>query len=404
MLNLPNGCSCSEPTIYPSNWKTGGKVLLEKPWYIQYWFRDPSQTLEWQNKHPYGKLIRIKFKGGLTTLEDLRASAKELLQNEKAMLTVDGYNPITKTNNLPSAVASDIPPSTPFIEALRFAENTIKLGKGSKQDLKSVLKYVESAARALRIDRIQIDQVKRKHIKLLLESLSQTKKIWTAHTYNWYRANLNILFNELIEYEAIESNPVWKVTKMKEVTRIRETLSRAQRHQVDMHLRKKKLASFRLFIRIFFHTGIRSTEMLSLKGSDVHLTDQTVRVTIKKGRQGIEVLKTIKDISIRYWKLALQECGPNDYIFSKNLRPGPVPITSPQITRRWETHVKDDLGITADFYSFKHGNTTEMVDMLGEATAAALNSHSGTGMVRKIYDTKRISREHLKIRGADNQF
>jgi len=108
---------------------------------------------------------------------------------------------------------------------------------------------------------------------------------------------------------------------------------------------------------------------------------------------------------VRYWKLALIDCGPDDYVFSKGLRPGATPITAAQITRRWETHVKNaGIGITADFYAFKHANNTEMKDTVSDAAIAMLDSHKGTGMIRKIYDTKRISREHDEVRKSRNQY
>jgi hypothetical protein len=43
-------------------------------------------------------------------------------------------------------------------------------------------------------------------------------------------------------------------------------------------------------------------------------------------------------------------CGKMDYVFSKNLLPGKIPIDPSQVGRRWRRHVKIPLGITADFY------------------------------------------------------
>lgn len=419
MISLPNGCSCSEPTIYPANWKTGGKSLLKCNWYIQYRFRDPGQDDEFQKKYKYGYPVRVKFKRGVQSIEDLRTAAAQLTSEVRRMLIIDGYNPITKSNKVPTAIQSDIPGSTLFINALRSALSTIKVGKGSKYDLTSIIKYVESAADALSLDTLQIDQVKRKHIKLILEHLGKTKKRWSANTHNWYLSYLTIIFNELIEFEAIEHNPVSKISRMNNPSFIRETLSKDQRHLVDHHLRKKGSSRFRLYIRLFFHSGIRSTELLALKAKDVDLERQVIRVTIRKRRNDTQVQKTIKDIALPFWWLALKECQPEDYIFSNNLFPGPKRINAIQISRRWKKYVKDPkvtdaagniiygeggLGINADFYSFKHANTTEIVNSIGEKAASELNSHTSVAMVRKIYDVDRVPREHDKIRKAGNDF
>ena len=58
---------------------------------------------------------------------------------------------------------------------------------------------------------------------------------------------------------------------------------------------------------------------------------------------------------------------PDEYIFSLNLSPGPVQINSEKITRRWKNHVKNKLGITADFYTLKH----RFIDQLDAMSAAA---------------------------------
>ncbi len=40
MLQLPNGCYCSQPSIYPSNWNKASASIKDK-WYVQYHFHDP---------------------------------------------------------------------------------------------------------------------------------------------------------------------------------------------------------------------------------------------------------------------------------------------------------------------------------------------------------------------------
>lgn len=407
---LPNGCSCSTPTIHPANWRTGGVSLLKKKWFLQYYFRDPAQPEEFQNRWPYGKPIRIQFSRGLKTLQEFRDTAKAILDNEIRMLQQEGYNPITGISFIQEALPSDIPDSTKLAIALTKAAETIKANSTTKRDIKSVLKYSLIAIRILGLSEFPVGQIRKKHIKLLLEQLAVLKKEkWTANNYNAYRKYLSMLFTELIEFEAIEFNPVNNIPKKVVTKKIRETLSREQRKKVDIHLRKKKLMTFRLYCRLFFHSGIRTTEMLSLQGKHIHLDRQVIRVTVKKGKQYVEVEKPIKNIAVRYWKLAMHHCKANDFVFSVGLKPGDKMITPSQITRRWETHVKapvdkGGLGIEVDFYAFKHGNTTEMVDIAGESAAAELNSHKSEAMVRKIYDTKRISREHQKIRDANNYF
>jgi hypothetical protein len=104
--------------------------------------------------------------------------------------------------------------------------------------------------------------------------------------------------------------------------------------------------------------------------------------------------------------LAIHNCGDNEFIFSKGLVPGTKKIRSEQITRRWETHVKKQLGITVDYYpAHKHSNTTEMMDNgVSLNDAAALNSHTSTAMVLNIYDVKQGARQHERLKEISNKY
>ena len=50
MLQLPNGCRCSELSITPSNWNTS-RGSIKKYWSIHYRFYDPQEMV----RFPKGK-------------------------------------------------------------------------------------------------------------------------------------------------------------------------------------------------------------------------------------------------------------------------------------------------------------------------------------------------------------
>ena len=56
-ITLVNGCFVTKFKVSPTNWKTGGKELLQKDWIISYYYHDPKQDLETFRK---GKRIRVK--------------------------------------------------------------------------------------------------------------------------------------------------------------------------------------------------------------------------------------------------------------------------------------------------------------------------------------------------------
>lgn len=281
----------------------------------------------------------------------------------------------------------------------------------TKRNYKSQLKFLKQAAVKADILYTPISLLKSRHIKILLKTLPEIKGHLSDSMFNKYRSTLHTLFNWIIdqEYEVLEINPVSTVRKKDELRKIKITLTAAERLEVDHHLRKKKQKEFRLYSRLFYHTGARSTELLKVKGRHVDLINQQVKCTIIKGGKKFELNKPIKTITIRHWKLALKNCGPDDYVFSIGLKPGPISIDSSQINRRWNRHIKapkdkGGLGIKVDFNAYRHQNTTEMVDRYGYQVAAINNSHKSFEMVRRVYDIKRDQRERESVIEATNYF
>lgn len=70
----------------------------------------------------------------------------------------------------------------------------------------------------------------------------------------------------------------------------------------------------------------------------------------------------------------------------------------------WKDYVKTPLKITADLYSLKYSNTSEVVDLLDEQAAADLNAHTSTAMVVNIYDVKQKDRNHSRLKEVNNTF
>ena len=180
-------------------------------------------------------------------------------------------------------------------------------------------------------------------------------------------------------------------------------LTDEQRVVVDSHLRSH-YPTFWRFTQLFFHSGGRIRELLSLQAKDINLKQQEYVTLVKKGKYHRWVKRPIKDIVVSLWQELLEGAHPDYYVFSENLEPGSKKIRDEQITRRWNTHVKRKLGIHSDFYKLKHLNTTEVVDALSEEEAAKLNAHTSTAMVIGIYDVKNKDRKFSRIKQLQNSF
>lgn len=419
-IELPGGCYFTgkpgDPikgiapslTVNPKNWNS--KVAsVKKPWYIGYRFHDPLH----RQKYPNGKLILVRGMNEEKTWEKRKLATEVLMQIELDNLMVNGYNPITGKSTpieQPDGDPTDIMPYTPLKLALRKALDLMKCGKSTKDDIASMLKYIDEAIIRLKYTNLQVGDVTRRNIVKILDNCGRNKAKWSAHTFNKYRSYLMSLFRIIVRLEAIGGNPVNDIEKEATIRRIRTVLTPEERKRVNDHL-KVNYYRFWRYMQIFFHSGSRTTELLSLKIKDVDLKRQQYKVLIKKGKSYKEVLKTIKNVALPYWQEVLSDFSNGDgvngesYVFHKDLRPGgKAPIRPEQITRRWEVHVKQKLKIYVDFYSLKHLNTTEVVSMLSEEDAARLNAHEGTSMVRNVYDVGRSDRQHERLKRVGNAF
>lgn len=393
MITLPNNCRCSQLTVFPKNWKTK-KASTNIPWRISYRFYDQDGNQ---------KQKQIKGMNDTQDLTDRQIITEKLLENEINLLK-SGYNPFTGHIVSPLQLGAEISEYTPMVCALEMALKFIECEPSTYASIESAIRILSKAATKLNIHQMAIGQVMPKHILLLLRQADSPTRL-SASTYNHYRSYLMMLFKQLFILGASQSNPVRDIPKRKATKKIKTTLTKEQRHLVDRYLKEADYFFWR-YMRIFFHSGGRSTELLGVKVKDVYIDRQQYKVIVKKGREKTEVLKTITKSAVPFWSEAIAGANPDDYVFGWGLKPGPRHLGADRVTKRWYYMIKKPrrFGIEASFYALKHANTTEVVDMLGEKKAAELNSHKSTAMVVKIYDTRQEERAHERLKEINNEF
>lgn len=382
---------------------------MESDWYISYRFYDPGH-LDGNGKiKPLQRIIK-----GMNDCKNWieRRKVTEGLIDDELTLLLQGYSPIHKKFMAPE-LRAEIDENTYFPDALEFIKDKVKAGPSIISNNKSIVGYVKPAIQALRFHNLPIGDIKRNHIKRLLEYLSKTKERWTSNTFNYYRSHLIIMFNELMEYDAIEFNPVKQLRKEKHVKKIRETLSDEERLLVKNHLDKVYPAFSRL-MEIFYHSGIREIEILSVKVKDVDLKKERFKVTVRKRGQPVEEWREIKVVALPLWWDAIKDADPDDYVFSRGFKPGPIMPSEEYIHKTWNKWVKNPkkkgIGITADFYAFKHAHTTDIIDQLEGFTsnaaheAAEHNGHRSLDMVNQVYDVKSKARKGQLVKLLPNTF
>lgn len=400
MTKTFQNCSFSEPFISPKNWNTKRKDILNKNWFVQCYFFDPLYKDKYPRGFPYRKKINK-----LHDLDDRIAAAKFLL-DAIPQLFISGYNPISKEYmyaDISESSNLEITEHSPFLDALNWAFSNITVSNTTKNDIKYILKAFSISLLALRLDKIAIGTVRKRQIRFVIDDIQKRDGLFSAHKFNKYRDHLSILFKELCEYDAVETNIVLGISKKKTIKNIREVLNEDERIAVNAHLKENHFR-FWLFTILFFHSGARITELLDLKVKDVNLEKGTFRILVKKGKEHTYIDKVMKEISLDHWSKAIIGGKKDDYIFSVGLIPGEQRIRIEQIQRRWRTHVKQKLGITADFYALKHLNLDDISRLYSINDAASAAGHTSTRMVTTHYAVGEKERQDEKLRKMPNTF
>lgn len=417
MKSLHNGCSRSEISVTPTNWNTA-KASIKKKWRIHYRFYDPAFK---NNPELWGKQILLRGMNKFKDLAQRQAATRILLEKENDLLDNRGYNPVTNTYCYNIEQIEEINPTTSFIEALWKAHAMLKGVHDMLIDIKSAIKGIALAAGKLYdtshqkpYSALKISQVSRKHLIYIFKQCAKDNTRFSANRQNKYRAYLLMLFKELLKVEAVDSNPVTDIPIEKAGTRkLRQVLTGTERMIIDTNLRAWDYTFWR-YMRIFFRSGSRTTEMLSLKNDgSVNLEAQEFRITVKKGKSYMEQIRPIPDDILPLWVEVMEQCRPGQYLFSRGFLPGQSKIRRDNVSDRWKKYVKDDpvegdpvghgLGIKKDFYSLKHLNTDKIDEQLDIEHAAATDGHTTIATTQKHYAVNHLKRkiERLKKTSVD---
>lgn len=410
--SLGNGCYYTQPWVSPKNWRSlNTRKGLNQNWYVQCKYFDPL----FKEKYPYGFPFRKKI-NKFQSFEE-RKDIIEIMLKEIPLLFVEkGYNPITKQSKVKEKpLQGSLHPDLPILEAFDLVKDKLKISDKHKKQIIFMLNRFGKAVRELRMDDISIKDFKRSELKTILEYL-----VLPDVYYNKFRSYLSTLFNELVEYDCCEVNLTRDIRKRKELKKMRETFDLSELKQILEYL-KTNHYEFYLYTQIFFYSGARSSELLRVKKSDVDIEKQEYKIIIQKGRQYTETIKVILPSALPYWKELLNKATKNDYLFSKGLVPGPITIEPYQITKRFYRLVKqklcfvdgelseikknkNEVPITADFYSLKH----LFLDELDKATqrteinlSSKLASHTTATITNSVYLVGKKKRENEILKGLD---
>lgn len=402
ITKLLNGCYRSQFSVIPKNWNTG-KASTAKNWRIHYRFYDPSTE-------DRVKQVSIQGMNNEKSLRDRQSLVRALLERETELIDTEGFNPITG-KYMKEAVEGDISELTHFIPALQGVFNMLNIVPQMKLEVKSALKYITKAAGKLFDNNLQrqytdlrIGQVRRKHLIYILQQCKEDNPMFSNYRKNKYRGFLLMLFKRLLILEAVDSNPAMDIPIEKHVYKKRVLLTQSERLIINTNLKAVDYCYWR-YVRIFFRSGSRGPELLSLKNdSNINLEAQEFTTLVRKGKNHHWVIKPIPDDTMEFWREVVDETKRGEYLFSTGFKPGAERIGNDQPNKRWKKLVKVGMGIQKDLNSLRNLNADSIDEQMGLEHAAAAHGHADSTMVRKHYAVNNEKRLREELKGIKVDF
>lgn len=355
MKKLLNGCSRTDVYISPKNYRNlKSKKDLDKDWFVECRFYDPTH----ESKYPNGFQFRKKV-NRYKTIGERKIAAEILKEEMETLLDVRHYNPLPCNKFYMVNNSNELTPQMSLKDAFEKVQLKISGSKTYLSEIKFCVNRLLPYFERFSYDHIPISTVKIWHIKNVLNEANLT-----PHVFKKYRAYLMRIFKELIQYGCIEHNPCREIAVEKIIPKRRKIFDEKKLKIVVDYI-EENYPDFFQYLNIFFVSGARTAELFRVQAKHVNLAKQEYEVLIMKGRNYIWVNKIITDIALPFWEKQLSMCkSPEDFLFSKRLKPGVVPIDPSQMTKRWyrlikcSDKIKDENGniikVTEDFYPFKH--------------------------------------------------
>jgi len=319
-----------------------------------------------------GKLKRYSL--GINYIQDLQkrqieanALAKALHDKLKAK-----WNP-----NIPELEFNK--PNYTFIAALKFALDKKKPNLAPKtiSGYTGTFNFVSDAITSIGLKAMPITEIKRAHIKLMMEEMAKNKN-WSNKAYNKHLNHIKAILSELIQWDVIEFNPAHSIKNLP-VEEIEANITATpKQHKIIKETLENQYPNFFRFILTIFHTGMRPAEILQIKISMIDLQNQEIilpkEITKTKRKRIVPInnhlLQHLKEMQIS----AISAISENYYLFGshrtpgkgnvgnfEDFIPGPTAIKRDTATKRWHKIVKEDLNINVNMYSNKHAGANAKI-------------------------------------------
>lgn len=208
----------------------------------------------------------------------------------------------------------------------------------------------------------QASDIRKKDIIEILEFVLYEKKL-TPRSRNNYLSYLSTVFLFGIDRDLVTINPCAKIPKIKNTTKIRKVIPKLLLKEVLEKIKKENQPYFVMCLTVYY-CFIRRTEITKLKVKHIQLHDHVFSLpgTITKNKKyGIV---TIPDTLMDYLINHIKDAKLDDYLFSKNFKPGKEKLRANKITDYWsKLRNKFEIPNEYQFYSLKDTGITRLFEL-----------------------------------------
>ena len=346
---------------------------LKKEWYVSFRYTNPITG----ERKPFPHRMGLNYLHTKKERYEEAEAIKGLLNDALS----DGWNPFVEDykafllRTIPDPVQKPVFDYSQLLlpAALEFAAEKINKGLELKtiQGYVGVRRFAIAAAKKLQIDQLPVCEIKRKHIKLILDQMAEdrqaeyddekaSKKIkgkkFSGNSYNKYKRYLSAHFTELEQYDAVEYNPCEKISDREEITtNIHRQATAEEETQIKDYLKKVNLRFF-IYLAVETLAGLRPKEIFGLRIADINKTTQCFEVHATDGRSKTKTARMvpIPNTLMKYIAMLKLDKHPvTHHIFSHDFKPGEKRQHRQRATELWQELVKDEMGINVTLYSFK---------------------------------------------------
>ncbi len=368
-----------------------------KNWYVDFYVYRPDIQ----------KMARKQLK--LNNIESITARRKYAtgLISRINIELEKGWNPFiseeqSKSYTLLTKVSSDF---KKLIEKKLIAKD---LRESTVHSYKTYLKKLEEYISGQKADKMNVYQFNKDFMIGFLDNVYNEKNRG-SRTRDNYLKFLRLFGAYLVERNFIKVNPADGISVLGKKSRSaknRTVIPEEIKIKITEYLEKNN-RNFLLACQILYFCMIRPREMTFIKISHIDLKRSVIFIpgaTAKNYKDAVVTIPAALNSLIS--EMGIMNADSNDYLFSKEFRPGSEHIRPEQFAHYWERYVRKNLGLplSIKFYSMKDTGITDMIRRYNDPIIARDQARHHDLSITNIYTPADMMQGNERIKNNTGKF